>query len=585
MADNTQVSEKWHVTLTDAYRNNSMSIVIRNGDNDYKDMDCEVVLKSGYPYIEQEALDEGYHNFIYADTFSGCLKQVHEKKADMTFIPSNSTDIMIGEQAYDDLSAYLLPNSNMDFCIGVSQMDDPLLVSILNKSIAAITDEERNVLLIENLNIMNDTMSFQKFVKRHKVTFLLIGLGLAVLVSLGVFALAEIRKRTNHKLAVALEQADAANYAKTDFLSRMSHDIRTPMNAIIGLTHLAKEEKSQDTVRQYLDNIDVSSNFLLGLINDVLDMSKIESGALTLSPEPYEKTEFQQAINTVIGPLMKEKHITFTFEMTDIIGCILVDKLRFNQIFFNLLSNAAKFTPVGGHVDFIVTSLPVKDGLYGARYCIKDNGCGMSREFLPHIFETFSQERTKDNESEKGTGLGLPIVKSLTTAMGGTVAVESELGKGTQFTVEIYTPAAEKETAKKEKRETYDILKKAKILLVEDNDMNILVAQKLLEKAGCIIDVAKNGQQGVDLFNASKEGYYSAVLMDVRMPIMDGITAAKTIRSLDRKDAKTVPIIAMTADAFEEEKKKTAEAGMNYHLSKPINPQEMYDVLIEQIER
>lgn len=381
-------------------------------------------------------------------------------------------------------------------------------------------------------------------------------------------------------LKQALKDAESANRAKTEFLSRMSHDIRTPMNAIIGMTHLAKEENCPPEIREYLDNIDSSSEFLLGLINDILDMSKIESGELELRPEPYTREDFETSVNTVIRPLMESKGIEFIFEMRCGADCIMTDRLRFSQIFFNLLSNAAKFTPRGGRVEFTAEVIPPRNGVYGARYCVKDNGIGMSEEFLPHIFENFSQERTHSNENATGTGLGLPIVKSLVDAMDGTIQVSSRLGEGTEFILELYTPLAEQEVSSSSIENETASLEGKEILLVEDNEMNILVAKRLLEKKGCHVTVAKDGKQAFDMFCASKEDFFDAILMDVRMPVWSGITATKEIRAVKRADAVSVPIIAMTADAFAEERKKTLDAGMNYHLSKPIEPKKLYEILV-----
>lgn len=399
------------------------------------------------------------------------------------------------------------------------------------------------------------------------------------------YALYDEINRKNKELEEIARDAEAATQAKSEFLSRMSHDIRTPMNAIIGLTNLASEEENQQIVREYLHNISSSSNFLLGLINDILDMSKIENGELTLKETDYKKEEFINSINTVIRPLMDERKINFIFKINHSAECIRVDALRYNQIFFNLLSNAAKFTPEGGTVKFICEEMPSQDNKIGIRSYIKDTGIGMSQEFLKHMYDPFAQESSEINSQQKGTGLGLPIVKSLVDMMGGTISVKSELGKGTEFIVELYVPEGRKGDKTFDKQNHSIIsLDNARILLVEDNEINIYVAKIILEKVGCQVSVAYNGEEAVHMFENSKEGYYQVILMDVRMPVMNGIEATKAIRILNRKDASKIPIIAMTADAFENEQKKTIEAGMNYHLSKPINPQLLYQVLNEYIK-
>ena len=392
-------------------------------------------------------------------------------------------------------------------------------------------------------------------------------------------------KHKNEELSIVANKAEAAAHAKTEFLSRMSHDIRTPMNAIIGLTHLAKEEEDREVVREYLHKIDSASSFLLGLINDILDMSKIENGELTLKEDPFTKEEFEDSINTVIRPLMEEKQINFVFQLSEQPECIRVDRLRFSQIFFNLLSNASKFTPTGGTVEFLSEPLPTKNGKTGIRFIVRDNGIGMSEEFLEHLYDPFSQERSSIGDKVKGTGLGLPIVKSLVDVMEGNITVKSQLGSGTEFIVDLYVELSESDRVESKGLVHEERLQDARILLVEDNEINIYVAQAILEKVGCKVEVAQNGLEAIERFEASEAGYFDVILMDVRMPLMDGIEATKKIRALERADAKEIPIIAMTADAFDEERKNTLDAGMNYHLAKPINPEILYRVLSKYLQK
>lgn len=384
------------------------------------------------------------------------------------------------------------------------------------------------------------------------------------------------------ELEEAVERAEKANQAKTDFLSRMSHDIRTPMNAIIGMTNLAQGEDNPPATVEYLKNIDISSHFLLGLINDILDLSKIESGHISLEPENYPLEEFTRAVNTVIKPLMDEKHIDFIYDMHCGINNAYIDRLRFNQIFFNLLSNAVKFTPEYGTVVFSAEEIP---GIYGqiiTRFHVKDSGIGMSQEFMKHMYDAFAQEQhgTGRAQGSAGTGLGLPIAKSLVEEMGGRISATSTLGKGTEFVIDLPIPVGKTEEKKNiETEETAVELKGCRILLAEDNQMNILVAKRLLAKKGIEIEVAMDGREAVELFGDSSLDYYDAILMDVRMPVMDGLEATQRIRKMERPDAKKIPIIAMTADSFSEDKKKTLGVGMNAHLSKPIEPKLLYQTL------
>lgn len=395
-------------------------------------------------------------------------------------------------------------------------------------------------------------------------------------------------QETNDELKIVAEKAEQAAQAKSEFLSRMSHDIRTPMNAIIGLTHLARKENDLQTVEDYLGKIDTSSKFLLGLINDILDMSKIENGDMTLNESPFTREEFTESIQTVIRPLIEDKNINFVFDMTTGVECIMADKLRFSQIFFNLLSNAAKFTPNGGTIEFIserIEPKPDDSGKIGIRFYVRDTGIGMSEEFLKHLYDPFAQERSKLGDKARGTGLGLPIVKSLVDAMGGTISVKSELGKGTEFQIELYLSSAEPPAKEPETDCTEQNLNGAHILLVEDNDINVYVAKTILEQFSCVVDTAENGKESVDKFGQSAENSYDVILMDVHMPVMDGIEATKLIRAMSRSDAGTVPIIAMTADAFDRQKAQTLDAGMNAHISKPIDPDLLYNTLSKYLKK
>ncbi len=392
-----------------------------------------------------------------------------------------------------------------------------------------------------------------------------------------------LKERRQQAIQEALEKAEEASQAKTEFLSRMSHDIRTPMNAIINLAELARKEDVSDTVREYLDKMLLSGKFLLGLINDILDVNRIESGRLVLNKENLTRSEFLTMVETVVNPLMKERHINYHGEVNPGEYTISVDKLRFNQIFFNLLSNAVKFTPEGGDVWFSVQNLEVDNNKLRIMFIVRDNGIGMSEEFQRHMFEPFEQEYSKLSDKTQGTGLGLSIVKKLVDAMGGTITVKSKLGEGTEFTVvfdvDIVSRDELSSSSSSSSSSSAAALEGLRVLLVEDNEMNTYVAKIILENGGCTVTTAANGQEAVDTFAASEPYTFGAIMMDVRMPVMDGLEATKAIRSLNRPDAASVPIIATTADAFDDERKRTIEAGMNYHLPKPIDAQQIYDIL------
>ena len=384
------------------------------------------------------------------------------------------------------------------------------------------------------------------------------------------------------KAQEATAAAEEASRVKTVFLSNMSHDIRTPMNAIINLTHLAQEEKDEAKIHGYLDKLAVSGQFLLGLINDILDMSRIESGEVSLKQERFPREEFNETIETVIKPLMDAKRINFHMSKNGRHCDILVDKTRFNQIFLNLLSNAEKFTPEGGDVWFDIQTEILENDRIKIVGIVRDTGIGMSENFLNHLFEPFAQEHSEYADKRQGTGLGLSIAQRLAQAMGGDISVKSKLGEGSEFTVTLFASMLPKEEGVEAIREERSSsIQGMHVLLVEDNELNVYVARTILEKEGCVVSTANNGQVALDAFKASSPNEYQAILMDVRMPVMDGIEATKAIRSLDRPDARSVPIIAMTADAFDDERKRTIESGMNRHLSKPVDAKELCKALSE----
>jgi len=385
------------------------------------------------------------------------------------------------------------------------------------------------------------------------------------------------------------QAALAANKAKTEFLSRMSHDIRTPINGIMGMVHIAKEQDNPPRTEDCLQKIDVSSKFLLSLINEVLDMSKAESGKLELHPEPYRHEDLKAYLMSVIKPLCDDKGVIFIFEDDTEQGLLAVtDILRTNQIYFNILSNAVKYTPAGGTVTCRLWSRQLEPGKLSVKFTVSDTGIGISREFQKKLFDPFVQENRDDSSLTRGTGLGLAIVRKIVDIMGGTIEVSSEVGKGSTFTVNLVFDSVTEEEADRsvqdESPDAYDdILAGRHILLCEDHPLNQEIARALLEEKRIIVTIADNGREGVTEFSRSKENYYDAVLMDLRMPVMNGYEAAAAIRALNRSDARAVPIIAMSADAFEEDVQRCREAGMNDHISKPIEPAVMFRKIAEGI--
>lgn len=386
------------------------------------------------------------------------------------------------------------------------------------------------------------------------------------------------QERQHQILQTALEKAEKASRAKGDFLSNMSHEMRTPMNAIIGLTELALDEQgiTPPEVKEYLLKISRSSHLLLRQINDVLDMTRIESATIVLHPEPYRFADFYDQMETLIGPLCAQKgqHFSIVTDKT-VLPVVLIDKIRCDQIFFNLLSNAVKYTPSGGSISLTVS---LEAGI--GTFVVRDTGIGIKDSFKPHLFEPFSRQE----ERTEGTGLGLSIVKKLVEMMHGSVSVESTEGKGSVFTVKIPLERTDAAGEAEELPVTdYAILKGKKALFVEDNEVNTLIGKRILEKKGMVVDCAENGKIAVDKFRSGI--HYDVILMDIRMPVMDGLASTREIRSSSLPDSKTVPILAMSANAFTEDVQKSKAAGMNDHLSKPIEPKDLYDDIVRFLEK
>ena len=382
----------------------------------------------------------------------------------------------------------------------------------------------------------------------------------------------------------ALEAAEHANKAKTAFLSNMSHEIRTPMNAIIGLNSIAlNDPTASDEVKQYLEKSVASAQHLLGIINDILDMSRIESGRMTVKNEEFLFADAIKQVNGIICAQCRDKDLTYDHRLVGQIDTYYVgDVMKLKQILINILGNAVKFTPQGGTVSFVIEEGARFDSKAVVKFIISDTGVGMSEEFLPHLFEPFNQEETSSTGKYGSTGLGMSITKSIVELMNGSIAVESEKGKGTTFTVTIAFGESGKEGVDAESvtpvHQTAE-LNSRRILLAEDVEINAEIITMLLSSREMEIDVAVNGQIAVDLFASHEPGYYAAILMDMRMPVMDGLEATRAIRSMDKADAKTIPIIALTANAFDEDVQRSIQAGLNAHLSKPVEPDALYETL------
>lgn len=446
--------------------------------------------------------------------------------------------------------------------------------------------------------VPNDTWYFEIIphtgwvtVKQQALVFL-VAVSIAVLATAICYLMLHRKQREKlytEEIRKSAEKARKANEAKTRFLFNMSHDIRTPMNAIVGFSGLL-EKSLHDEKKSfgYIKKIRVSSDILLTIINQVLEMARIESGKITLNPESVNIREMVEAMNTVFESSLTKKSLEYQCSLNVVHDQILCDKTKMEEIILNVVSNSIKYTNPHGKITVSIYELDSEDEK-NANYkvVVEDNGIGMSQDYLPHIFEEFSREHTSTETRVAGTGLGLPIVKSLVDRMGGTIEVESEEGKGTRFIMKFSFPVSlENQVREKEKQNIPDITEKLegkRILLAEDNELNAEIAETVLEETGIKVKHVEDGIQCIEELKKMPEKYYDVILMDVQMPNMDGYTATQRIRDLDDSRAE-IPIIAMTANAYDEDRRKAQEAGMDGFLAKPLDVDEMMRLLAQIIK-
>jgi PAS domain S-box-containing protein len=410
--------------------------------------------------------------------------------------------------------------------------------------------------------------------------------GIILVVRSDITAGYERDQRQIAQIEAAKLEADRANEAKSAFLSSMSHDLRTPLNGVIGFTGLALQEADLQKKQEYLHKIDLSGKLLLDLINDTLELSRIESGKMSPEPEAVMPNSLLPIVVTALRPTAELNHVRLIDKLPkELTAPIWCDRLKVQKIALNLISNAIKYTPAGGTVTVSLKPLPTHIPNCPYSLVVKDTGIGMSEDFLRHLYEPFSQEKRSETSKVVGTGLGLAIVKRYVDLLGGAISVESQLHKGTCFVVSLPIQEVKEGQALQQRTlETEKSLAGIRVLLCEDNELNAEIAVMLLKNKKILAETAENGKEGLAKFISSKAGYYDAILMDIRMPVMDGYEATKAIRALERSDAKTVPVIAMTADAFDESIREAKVAGMDDYVTKPVEPEKLYQTLAQHLQ-
>ena len=556
---------------------------------------------------EQEALKQ-HIAFSYPrwklvdyDSFADAADMVMNEKADCFLMGTSQALKYDNERDFKSVPL----TKTMEACFAVRE-GEGILLSILNKTLKDMPSD----MLTSALAIYDSTtdkVTFYDFVKDNMLVFFVTA-GVFVITIIGIILvlLQKARKaeavaklaandtqKLNDKLEIALKKAEDASLAKTRFLSNMSHDIRTPMNAILGYAQLMVNElkgKNLPEISEYLKKLQQSGNLLLSIINNVLDMAQIESGRMEIDENYGRIEDIRQTLFEIFGDEAKKKNLVLQYTINVEHENILTDTTKVKEIFVNILSNAIKYTSSGGSVKVSVDELPCdEDGYMMVRTRVSDTGIGMSQEYLTNIFEAFTREQNTTKSKIAGTGLGMSIVKKYVDLLGGTINVESELGKGSTFTVTLkHRIADESYYVKKYIEESgtgSEILEGRNILLAEDNDLNAEIAEAILESAGLKIERVEDGIQCVNRIEKMPADTYDMILMDIQMPQMDGYKATQAIRNLPDEDKASIPIVAMKANAFEEDKRDAIAAGMNGHIAKPIQVDKMLSILSEVIRQ
>ena len=592
---NPDIAEKKGYALTNTVWSYNLMTVTDEKNFDEGNVYTVAVPKEKEALKQQLTFSYPQWNLVDYDSFEEAAEMITNEKADCFLM--GASQAMVYDNNRDFKSVPL--TKTMEACFAVKGGEGTLL-SILNKTLKGMPSG----MLTSAIAIYDSTadkVTFLDFVKDNMLAFFL-ATGFSAL-SIIVIILVLLRKarkaeaaaklaandtqKLNEKLEIALKKAEDVSLAKTSFLNNMSHDIRTPMNVILGYAQLMENElngKDIPEALEHLEKLQQSGNLLLSIINNVLDMARIESGRMEIDENYCRIEDVWKSLFAVFDEKARKKNISLHYTMNVEHEHVLTDVTKVKEILVNILSNAIKYTPAGGSVMVYVDELPCDESGYMiVRIRISDTGIGMSRDYLTKIFEAFTREKNTTKSKIAGTGLGMSIVKNYVDLLGGTIDVESELGKGSTFTVTLkHRIADERYYVKKhiEEIETEsEILEGRNILLAEDNDLNAEIAEAILKRAGLTIERVENGIQCVNRILEMPAGTYDMIFMDIQMSEMDGYKATQAIRNLTDKDKACIPIIAMTANAFAEDKRKTMEAGMNAHLSKPLNVPELMDTI------
>lgn len=616
------------MAMTDAYLHTSKVFVCKKGTEFHPDSAMTIAVNSGSQTLEK-VIQEQYPNFqvLFCSSAAEALSALRTGKADAVLQNQYTIERILQKPVYADLQIVATASIGDSHCLGylvpvskdrenIISDDAKLLLSILDKAIAGLDQSQVSFFIIKETseNAYQFTLGDMIYHYRYPafgllLCFLLILILLRknrllhqkraeqIAAAQRAKELAAINAQMQEQqllLMDALNHAEEGNRAKTSFLFNMSHDIRTPMNAILGFTELARRSVS-DTAKleDCLEKIQLSGKHLLQLINNVLDMTKIENGKVALTENICDLSACIAKVTDVLQVEIDQKRLALKTDISSLADqWVYCDQLRLNQILFNLLSNAVKFSKPGGEILLTLTQKPCPISEYAAfELRVKDHGIGMSQEFLAHIFEPFEREHTSTISQTQGTGLGMSITKNLVDLMGGTIQVASQPDRGTEFVLQFTFKLPARQGAEAaQNRPPQGSASEAEVLpacyfsgkrllLVDDNDLNMEIAQELLCEAGFLVETASNGQIAVDMVRSSEPGYYDLILMDIQMPVMDGYQASRQIRGLADPVLAQIPIVALTANAFDEDKREALANGMNAHIAKPLDIAVLYTTL------
>lgn len=592
-SNSTQLAQDENILLTGTFMPYNTVIVAKNGYV-LSDKDVTLALTNGRTYwADRIGIQSG---IIYCDSAKDCLQALEEGEADITLLNTIEYNYQSKNERFSNLIEWENYRFQSGTTLAASNDVDPVLFRVMDKTMRLVTETEKEDIINQYMNISYESYELLDYLHQSKDIIVIFGIVLT-LILVFVCTVAHLRRKSyfllekkNEELQTAIEEAQRANQAKTEFLSHMSHDIRTPINGIMGMLNIA-EKNPQDLERQAdcREKIKTSAAHLLSLINDVLDISKLEKGNVAFAREVFDLKELLNSCSAIIGGQAAEQNVELTMDYTDpellphqyFVG----SPLHIKQILINIAGNAVKYNKPMGSVTLRCHELSAQNGTAQIRFEISDTGIGMGKEYIKHIFEPFTQEEGGARTTYKGTGLGMTITKKLIDEMGGTIQIESVLNQGSVFTVVLPLEIADmpKKTQKKDEACAINLSGK-RALLVEDNELNQEIAQYILTENGLEVTVAKNGQEAVELFEQSAPYTYKIVFMDVMMPVLNGYEATRAIRRLDRQDAGEVPIIAMTANAFAEDVKAAMDAGMNEHITKPLDTELINRVLSDWLK-